>query len=158
MIIAIMIIICTSTGVYARKPPGFSLKTLDGDTYTLADDLGESVILLEFWGLCCRARLSEMKALENLYVQYGDKGLKVYAVNIDDASALSKVRPALKRYGYSFPVLLDPAQEVFRKYSPAGKKPYTVIIGKNGEIVEAIPGEDPDARNRVDQCIQNLMN
>lgn len=144
-------------GTHARNPPGFSLQMLDGGKYTLADDIGNSVILLEFWGLCCRARLGEMKALDDLYTRYKDKGLKVYAINIDDASARSKVKPALKRYGFSFPVLLDHGRDVFRKYSPAGKKPYTVIIGKNGEIVEAVSNEDPGAQSRIEECVRKLL-
>ena len=122
----------------AGTPPEFCLKKLDGGEYKLSEDLGKSVIILEFWGMCCRARLGKLKYLDELYKQYKDKGLKVYAINVDDAASGSRVKPVIKRYDYAFPVLLDPLQNVLRKFSPSKIKPYTVIIGRNGDIIHAL--------------------
>ena len=142
-----------NTGVWARKPPGFTLDRLDGGVYNLKDDLGKSVILLQFWGMCCHAKLSNLRTIDELYLQYKDKGLKVYGINIDDAASQSGVKPAVKKYGFSFPILLDPAQEVLRKYSPFKMNPYTVIIDLNGEIVHELGGN----QSKYHELIMELL-
>ncbi|GEM_PF-361486 len=144
-------------GEKPRTPPGFSLDRLDGGVFNLQEDLGNSVILLEFWGMCCHAKLSYLKTIDDLHLQYGNQGLKVYGINIDDASRRSQVKPAIKKYGYSFPVLLDPTQEVLRKFSPDKEKPYTVVIDRKGDIIHESGGDQSTSRPVLEKIIRECF-
>ncbi len=145
------------SGDKPRTPPGFSLDRLDGGAFNLQEDLGNSVILLEFWGMCCHAKLSDLKTIDDLYLQYGNRGLKVYGINIDDASRRSQVKPAVKKYGYTFPVLLDPTQEVLRKFSPDREKPYTVVIDRKGDIIHESGGDQSKSRPLLEKIIEECL-
>jgi peroxiredoxin len=154
LILIICIAISTTS---ARKPPLFRLDRLDGGVYNLKTDLGKSVILLEFWGTCCRAKLSNLRAIDDLYSQYKNRGLKVYAINVDDASSRSRIKPAVKKYGYSFPILLDPAKEILRTFSPTKKIPFTVIIGLNGEIIHESGGNQSNTHRVIKTLVKEQL-
>ncbi len=144
-------------GADAGKVPSFTVESIDGGSYNLADDLGRCVILLEFWGTCCKTNLSRMSYLEDLHKTYHAKGLKVLAVNVDDVSALSRVKPSIRKYGYTFPILLDPTQEVLQKFSPAKVKPCSVIIGRNEEVVTILLGYKPGNETIITDTITRMM-
>lgn len=139
-LIIVLFLLFIGNSLLAREMPDFQLKNLDGTQYDSSTDKGKHMILLEFWGSCCKARVSELKYLQKLQSEYQDRGLKVYAINIDDVRSTSRIRPVVRRYKFTFPILLDPQQVVLSKFSPAKTKPYTVLIDGNGEIIQEIQG------------------
>lgn len=141
----------------ADKAPVLNLERLDGGYCRIPDDAGGSVILIEFWGTCCKAKLSHLAFLDELKKQYSDRGLVVYGINVDDAAAKSRIRPAVKRYGYEFRVLLDPYREALKKFSPSGIIPYTVLIDGNGEIIYSAPGNKTNNRTPVEKILRELF-
>jgi cytochrome c biogenesis protein CcmG, thiol:disulfide interchange protein DsbE len=141
----------------ADKMPPVTLDKLEGGSCRLPEDHAGSIILIEFWGTCCRAKLSHLKYLDELFKQYMDQGLIVYGINVDDASAKSRIRPAVKRYGYEFPVLLDPDREVLRKFNPSRVVPHTLLIGRDGEILFSAPGDKTVNRSQVEQLLKNQL-
>ena len=143
-------------GTRAGKAPTFRLERLEGGYCQLPEDAGNGIILLEFWGTCCKAKLGNLQYLNNLQDKYKDRGLHVYAINIDDATAKSHINPVVKRYGYTFPILLDPHQEILRMFSPSKTKPFTVVIGRDGTIIRELSGETPGNWKLVEETIQAL--
>jgi len=146
-------VVLFSTISLAREMPSFQLGRLDGSKYDSETDKGKHIVLLEFWGSCCKARVSELKYLEELQTEFGDN-VKIYAINIDDARSASRIKPVVKRYKFTFPVLLDPDQEVLSKFSPKKTKPYTVLIDSSGSIIKEIQGQNP-GKGKI---IRNLIN
>jgi len=142
---------------FARELPMFQLDRLDGSQYDSREDTGKNIILLEFWSSCCKARVSELKYLETLSREYAKRGLKVYAINVDNARGHSRVKPVVKRYKFTFPVLLDPDMTVLRKFSPQKTKPYTVLVGIDGRIIREIKGENPGKEHLIRALIEELL-
>ena len=157
VIAAFISIFPTEERLFAGKSPPFTLERIDGGSYDLSDDLGKNVILLEFWGTCCKSNIGKLSYIETLQISFGVKGLKVFAINVDDASARSRVKPAIRKYGYTFPILLDPTQDVLRKFSPSKIKPCSVIIGKDGQIVTVLEGENANNDKLITETISRLM-
>lgn len=60
----------------------FSLKTLSGEKYSLAQLRQKGHVLLVFWGVECVYCFSHIKELNALHEKYNDKGLTVAAINI----------------------------------------------------------------------------
>ncbi len=141
----------------ADNAPALNLERLDGGYCRIPDDKGGSVILLEFWGTCCKAKLSYLEYLDDLYSKYKDNGLIVYGINVDAAAAKSRIKPAVKRYGYEFPVLLDPDHEALKNFSPSGAIPYTVLIDGKGEIIFSAPGNKTVDRSPVEKILRDLF-
>jgi len=153
--VLILLSILLITGIInAAKPPLFEIKTLEGEQYKLQDDLGKHPIILDFWAIWCKPCLRELPHLEEIYNEYKEKGLKVYAISIDNASSKSKIKPTLRRYKFSLPVLLDQNQSVIRKYNPTKNIPYLVIIGIDGNIVREFSGYKPGDEKLVEKLIK----
>jgi peroxiredoxin len=141
-------------GIELKTPPYFELTDAEGHLYKLKDDLGSSTLILFFWTTCCPASLKELPHINAINEKYMDKGLKCCAINVDDASSSTHAKPTMKRYGYKMTLLLDPTNEIFRKFSPSKIKPYVVIIGKSGEIIDEFPGYKPGDEIRIEDDIR----
>ncbi len=154
-IVAVVLLFLTTQPGFAGRAPEFRLERLDGSGfYSLTDDRGY-VVLLEFWSTCCGTRLSRMAYLDDLIQDFGDSGLKVFAVNVDSASSRSGVNPSVRKFGFSFPVLLDPFQETFKRYHPPMTLPYTVIIDKKGVIIKSFSGELSDKESVIRRILEH---
>ncbi len=84
--------------------PGFTLKTPDGKTVSLADYKGKAV-LLNFWATWCAPCKLEMPWLIELQKQYASQGFTVLGVSEDDPPA-SAVSAFAQKMGINYPVAM----------------------------------------------------
>ncbi len=142
-------ILCLSSALHAqdKQPmigqaaPPFTLKGLDGKTYSLAEQKGKYVVL-HFATTWCPFCTAEAPYLEQLYRSYSSKGVQVFIVDVKEDKKL--VAKTFKRFNFSFPVLLDQDGSVSTKYAPEGVQPdlardevpiaSNLIIDKEGKI------------------------
>jgi len=122
------------------KAPDFTLPALDGSTVRLSDHLGKGVILIDFWSTTCDPCLAEMPHLVELYKQYKDKGFTILAVSLDGPESRSLVSSVAHDKGMVFPVLLDEETSVVARYNPKRELPFSVLIGKDGSILQKRSG------------------
>lgn len=126
---------------YALKPgtpaPSFSLAGLDGSRYEVGG-ARDKVLLLNFWASWCDPCKEEAPDLVNLASRYQDS-LDVYAVNVTLYDKLEQVEQFVQEYGYTFPVLLDEDEEIYRKFGGVAF-PTNVLIDKDGIIRDVIVG------------------
>ncbi len=121
--------------------PNFRAKVLGENRFkTLADYKGQ-VVLLNIWATWCGPCQAEIPSLQKLYQAYGDKGLKLVAVSIDDQVDEDSIRAFAKHFGVTFEVLNDRSHEIERAYQATGY-PETFIIGKEGSIRRKWIGPD----------------
>src|SRR5512142_386204 len=100
--------------------PDFRAKVLGDSRYkTLADYKGQ-VVLLNIWATWCPPCQAEMPSLERLYQAYGDKGLKLVAVSIDDYVTEDSIRAFAKNFGITFEILHDSTHAIERQYQATG--------------------------------------
>ena len=114
------------------KATDFSLRDIDGNQVTLSAYEGK-VVLMSFWATWCGPCKEEMPHLQKLYDARKDDGFEVLSISTDDARSASKVKPYIKKNGYSFTVLLDKDSSVIGTYNPSKTLPYTVIVDRKGE-------------------------
>jgi peroxiredoxin len=147
--IGIMLIICTSTGLYGQPDqpmigqpaPSFELKSLEGNSYSLAQWKGK-LVMIHFATTWCPFCNAEAPNLETLYQSYKDKGVQVLIIDVKENRDL--VSQTFKRFNFSFPVLLDEDGKVATSYAPAGVLPdlardevvlaSNLIIDREGKI------------------------
>jgi len=120
--------------LWAQKPIDFTLKDMDGNPVKLSDHLGKSVILIDFWATWCVPCVKELTHFQRFHETYKDNGLLILAITVDGPETVAMVRPFIKRYKYTFPVLLDTDSKVIALYNPRVVMPYTVLIGRDGHI------------------------
>lgn len=121
--------------------PDFRAKVLGENRYkTLADYKGK-VVLLNVWATWCPPCLAELPSLQRLHEAYGDKGLKLVAVSIDDYVSEDSIRAFAKNLGISFEILHDSTHDIERVYQTTGY-PETFVIGPEGTIRKKWIGPD----------------
>ena len=93
-----------------------------------------------------------MPDMEEIYKEYGDRGVAILAVNStsmelrggnDSKKSRKQVEEFIESAGFTFPVLLDSDDEVLVKYNnivPITGIPTTFMIDKKGQIRYARPG------------------
>ena len=112
----------------------FELEGLDGKKHRL-DEWKGKVIILNFWASWCAPCQYEIQDLVKLQKGYGEKGLQVIGIGIDEARKLANVKRTLE---INYPVLVaDPIRST-RLLSRWGNDrqivPYTVVIDRDGTI------------------------
>jgi peroxiredoxin len=136
--------------------PDFSLEQLDGSVYKLSDHIGKKIIIIDFWATWCKPCKKLLKKLNQIYLDY-KQHVEVLAISIDDTSAVAKAGAYIKGKGFSFTVLLDTDSQVVRILNPPMKLPFTVIIGKKGDIVHTHTGYIPGYEKEIIKKVEKLI-
>ena len=73
--------------------------------------------------------------LPELQKQYGDRGVQVVAVNVNnnEADGMPKMKERAEEKGFNFPYLYDPTQKIARDYG-ARVTPDVVLLDSNGKV------------------------
>ncbi len=150
------IIICSALGADAQLP-STQLKDLSGkpvDTATLSND-GKPFII-SFWATWCKPCRRELKAIHELYPDWVEEtGVKLYAVSVDKATDVAKVKPVVDASGWEYEVLLDPNGE-FQRAMGVANVPHTVVVDGNGKIVESHGGYTEGSEEHLYELIKKL--
>ena len=113
-----------------NKAPNFELETLDGETVSLEDYLGEKIILnfCATWCPPCRTEMPDMQKF------HSETGATILAVNlIETEKSEDGVREFLEEYGVTFTVLADADTRVSTLYN-ASALPTSYLINTKGEV------------------------
>lgn len=138
------------------KAPAFALKNLDGREVTLAERLEEGPVIVDFWATWCKPCIKGFPETQRIFDNYRDCGLSVFAVSIDGPRSTSRVGALIKSKGNTFDVLLDPSQEVARKFHVTSV-PRTVLIDTDGNIVWAVTGYRPTNHEKLAKAVAALF-
>lgn len=112
----------------------FTLPELDGKKHALEEWRGK-VIVLNFWATWCPPCREEIPLLVKLQKKYGEDGLQVIGVAIDNKTAVMLFRQSA---GMNYPILMgddDTLQLLARYGNSTGSLPYSVVIDRTGSIV-----------------------
>lgn len=111
--------------------PAWSLKDVDGKTVSSADFKGK-VVLLDFWATWCPPCKAEIPSFVELQKTYGDKGLVVVGVSLDEEGA-RVLKPFMKQFGINYPVVLGDLKTA-QAFGGVRSIPTTFIISRDGRI------------------------
>lgn len=134
-----------STSVALKPSPEFSMLDLKGTSRNIKDWNGK-VVMLNFWATWCPPCLEEIPEFIELQEAYGEQGLQIVGVAVDDEQA---VRAFADGMDFNYPILPGDtdAIELSRRYgNQQGVLPYTVFINRQGEISHVIQGALSRAR------------
>ena len=145
-----------TTATSSSAAPDFALRDLDGQTVRLSDHRGK-VVLVNFWATWCVPCAAELPHLERLYGKYRDQGFLVLAISMDGPETSANVDPHARRHGLSFPVLLDEETRVTGTYNPKRTAPFTVLIGRDGQMARTREGYHAGDEVAVEADIQALI-
>jgi thiol-disulfide isomerase/thioredoxin len=138
--------------------PAVTLKTLDGtlvQTETLSND-GKPFII-DFFATWCKPCNRELSAIAEVYDEWKDEtGVKIFAVSIDQAQNINKVKPLVDQNEWEYEVLLDPNSE-FLKALGGQMIPFVVVVDGNGNIVAKHSGYTDGGENELIKEVHEHM-
>jgi thiol-disulfide isomerase/thioredoxin len=119
------------------KSPNLKLKNLSGRPFSLSDYKGK-VVLINFWATWCPPCRAEIPELRKLQRDYGSRGLQVIGITYPPQK-VATVRRFVRQAKVNYPVALG-TKETKLLFTQSDTLPMTVVIGKDGSILDVIEG------------------
>ena len=160
--ILILLLLGMPASSFADKPPAsekasdFTLTNLAGGNSSLSDYDGK-VRLVSFWATWCAPCKKEMKHLNTMQAELGEKGLQVISISTDTAKDQAKVKAIIKQMKYTPVVLLDQDTTVVNQYNPKKDMPYTFIVGKDGMVYHRKKGFTEGDEVKLKKWVEELL-
>jgi thiol-disulfide isomerase/thioredoxin len=119
-------------GAVGTTAPAFALPDLEG--HEVKDtDLRGKVVILDFWATWCGPCKIEIPWFIEFQQKYGQQGLQVVGVSIDDT--LDKLKPYVSQMKMNYMVLQGLDQDAMQDaYGPMFGIPITVLISRDGKM------------------------
>lgn len=138
-------------GAINSVAPDFSLTNLDGQKLKLSEYKGK-IVLLDFWATWCAPCQEEIPGFVDMQKKYGDRGLQVIGISMDDSPA--PVRPFYQKHEMNYPVAVGDAQLADRFGGVLGL-PVTFLIDRDGKIRQKFVGATEVST--IDKAVQSLL-
>lgn len=134
--------------------PKVQLKTLQGESLS-TDTLNNNgrPFIISFFATWCKPCNRELTAISEVYPDWKDEtGVKIYAVSIDQAHNIQKVKPLVDNHGWEYDVLLDP-NSAFRKALNVNMIPHSFVFDGKGKMVYSHSGYQEGAEDELYEAV-----
>ncbi len=123
------------------KAPDFTVEMFSGEKVTLSKLKGK-VVLINFWATWCPPCRQELTHVQKEIIDHF-KGQDFVFLPISRGEKKSVVEAFREKMGYTFPMGLDPQQEVYKKYA-SNYIPRNFVVDKNGKVIYVSVGFEPE--------------
>jgi len=142
-----------------EKAPGFITSTLDAKRIALKDyweQQGKKVLVLSFFATWCQPCKEDLRYLQKVQDQHGDKGLQVVAVLTQDTSKEDRVRNFMGELGVTLSVLMDEYGIIGKRYAVTAL-PCNFVVDKGGVLKAKYFGYGEDVKKRFENQLMGLL-
>ena len=158
-IVTLAICLLAGIGIAQAQLPAVTLKSIEGTTVqseTLSND-GRPFII-DFFATWCKPCNRELSAIAEVYDEWQEEtGVKIYAVSIDQAQNINKVKPLVDQNEWEYEVLLDTNSELLKALG-GQMIPFVVVVDGNGNIASKHSGYTDGAENELIEEVRKLLN
>lgn len=158
LLLILFLAIFTNVQSTLAQLPAITLKTMDGKTVrtdTLSND-GKPFII-DFFATWCKPCNRELDAIAEVYEDWQEEtGVKIFAISIDQAQNINKVKPLVNNHGWEYDVLLDPNGDLKRALG-IQMIPFVLICDGKGKIVYKHSGYTDGAETELIDKVRELI-
>ncbi len=122
--------------------------------HSFAADVGQ-VVVIDAWATWCAPCVRSLPQLQKLRREYSQRGVRVYAVSVDEDRA--QIPNFLATARVQLPVLLDPGGFVLEDRLKLKQMPTTWVVDRTGHVrftQESFDGNLDDIRAQVDALLK----
>lgn len=142
----------------AQTLPLVTLKDINGKTVR-TDTLSNNgkPFIIDFFATWCKPCNRELSAISEVYADWQEEtGVKLFAVSIDQAQNINKVKPLVDGNGWEYDVLLDPNSD-FKRALGIQMIPYVIICDGKGNMVYKHNGYTEGAEQELIEKVRELI-
>lgn len=154
----VLAFLALTTAAGAQSLPAVTLKDINGKTVR-TDTLSNNgkPFIIDFFATWCKPCNRELSAISEVYDEWKEEtGVKLFAVSIDQAQNINKVKPLVDGNGWEYDVLLDPNSD-FKRALGIQMIPYVLIVDGNGKIVYKHNGYTEGAEQELIEKVRELI-
>jgi thiol-disulfide isomerase/thioredoxin len=133
---------CSTPAKPASDVPQFSFSSLEGKTVAMKD-LGNKVVIVDFWATWCGPCREEIPHLNELYSELKGKGLEIVGISMD-TDGTDGVKDFAREFRIQYPIVMGD-EKVAESFGGIIGLPTTFIIDRNGRIAKKYIGLPPAA-------------
>jgi peroxiredoxin len=126
--------------------PRFSLRSLDGKEYSLDSLLSRGPAVVAFFKISCPVCQFTFPFLQRIAERFADKGASVVSISQDDARSTKEFN---RKYGVSFPTLLDGAGYAVSNAYGLTNVPTVFLIPPDGKVKASFMGFDKAGLEKI---------
>jgi thiol-disulfide isomerase/thioredoxin len=126
----------------------------EGGKHSFSADVGQ-VVVIDAWATWCGPCVRSLPLLQALRRDYSERGVRVYAVSVDEDRA--QIPKFLAGAHVQLPVLLDPGGFVLEDKLKLKQMPTTWVVDRAGHVrytQESFDGNLDDIRAQVDALLK----
>lgn len=121
----------------------------------LPDSLKGKVVIVDFWASWCGPCKDSFPVMEDLQAKYGNKGLIVLAVNLDEDRPT--MEDFLKKHPVTFTVVRDASKKLVGKAN-IKSMPTSFVVGPDGKVVSVHKGfHGSDTQKQYVKEVEDLI-
>jgi len=156
--ILFLVVLLTFTVFATAQIPSVTLKTINGKTVT-TDTLNNNgkPFIISFFATWCKPCLRELNSIAEDYADWQEEtGVKIFAISIDEAQNVAKVKPLVDKYGWDYEVLLDPNSELKRAFN-IQLIPHVLVFDGKGNIAESRSGYVDGSEQHLLEKVKEIL-
>ena len=137
-----------------QKAPDFTVEMVDGEKVTLSSLKGK-IVLINFWATWCPPCREEFKRVQKDIIDHF-KGQDFVFLPISRGEKKATVDSFRDKHGYTFPMGLDPTQEIYKKYA-SNYIPRNFVVGKDGKVIYVSVGYEAKEFESMVKAIEEAL-
>ncbi len=152
----LLVLALSAMTVQAGSIADFELKDVNGRTTKFSQVRGARLTLVDFWATWCKPCLKAIPKLSAIARDYESRGVKVVSINTDSPRNSNKVKPFVRMYKISYPVLLDPNGIVTSRLNVTAYPTLFIINDRNEILYTHIgfrPGDGEHLKKKLDELL-----